>query len=179
MRVEVIRLLSFLWELFILPSVMELGTGGAFRTMFCRFWLVLLPVVGREPAVDGIFGKARYDENSPLCWAIVLLVVELSGLLAVTDLIELFVLLRMVTLLNDDAGRLWPDAVGFLDSVWSSDKIDLFDGTLRMLTNGTAAFSCAEVTEGFRVTSIWFNFCLSLDTFDTAPRCALDGWVIF
>lgn len=39
-----------------------------------------------------------------------------------------------------------------------------------MLTKGTAAFNCADDTDGFLVTRIWFNFCLSLEIFDTAPR---------
>lgn len=80
----------------------------------------------------------------------------------------------MVTLLDNDTARLWPDVAVILDSACISDKIDLFDGTLRMCTKGTAAFSWADVTEGFLVTNIWFNFCLSFEILDTAPRCVFD-----
>lgn len=110
---------------------------------------MLTPDGGRELPAGGIFGKTRFDENSPLCGATVLRGDELSAAFFV-----LFVLLRMVTLLDSDTARLWPDVAVILGSVCISDKIDLFDGTLRMLTKGTAAFSWAEVTEGFLVTNI-------------------------
>lgn len=106
MRADVIRLFSFPRELFLLSVVVAPGTGGAVRIICCRFWLVLPPEIGRELTAGGVFGKARLDENSPLCWAFVLRAVELSGRLTVAGLFGLFVLLRTVTLLNNDTARL-------------------------------------------------------------------------
>lgn len=136
--------------------------------------LVLPPDGGREPEVAGSFGKARLIENSPLWWLIGLAGVELSGRLVAADetavLVRLFVFLRRVTLLDKENTRLWPpDAEAFPESGCTSDSTDLFEGILRMLTKGTAAFSCADDTEGFLVTKIWFNFCLSLEIFDNVP----------
>lgn len=121
---------------------------------------MLPPDGGREllAVVVGNFGKALLVENSPLWWLICFGGAELSGLLMAADaaaLFGLFVLLRRVTLLDKETARLvLPEDVVILVSAWNSDRIDLFDGTLRILTKGTAAFSWADVTEGFLVTNI-------------------------
>lgn len=70
---------------------------------------MLPPDVGRELPAGGSFGKALPEENKPLCCAFVLRGVELSGLLGVAAFFVLFVLLRMVTLLDSAAARLWAD----------------------------------------------------------------------
>lgn len=109
---------------------------------------MLPPDGGREllaVVVVGSFGKARLVENSPLWWRICFGGAELSGLLMAAETAArfgLFVLLRRVTLLDKETARLLlPEVVVILVSAWSSERIDLFDGTLRMFTNGTAAFS--------------------------------------
>lgn len=69
---------------------------------------MLLPGVELEP-VGGSFGKALLVVNSPLWWPIGLVTAELSGLLMAVETAVLFVLLvllRTVTLLDNETARL-------------------------------------------------------------------------